>query len=256
MTGNSIRLATAAALLFSLVSHAAQAADWGTLKGRFIYDGTPPKEQAIDTGKEPACAKHKVVNEDLVVDPATNGLKNVVVFVSSKKVKENPEYKKTEKDKVAIDNNGCRFEPHILAMRVTQTLVIKNSDPFSHNSNLAPLGDTNVNPVLTPDSSVDFTFHKQQKLPVPVSCNIHPWMKGYIVVKDNPYIAVSDKEGNFELKDLPAEELEFTVWQEKSGWLPAKKDWDQKKATFKMKIKPGDNDLGEIKVSPKLFEKK
>jgi hypothetical protein len=81
-------------------------------------------------------------------------------------------------------------------------------------------------------------------------------MKGYIVVKDNPYMAVSDKDGNFEIKDLPAEELEFTVWQEKSGWLAAKSNWDQKKATFKLKIKAGDdNDLGEIKVNPKLFQK-
>jgi plastocyanin len=237
------------------ISHPAGAADWGNLKGRFIYDGDPPKQQSIDTSKEPICSKHKVVIEDLVVNPDNHGLANVVVFVSSKKVTENPEYKSTASDEVTIDNNGCRFEPHIVTMRVSQTLVIKNSDPFSHNSNLAPLGDEATNPVLTPDSSKPYKFHKQQKLPVPVACNIHPWMKGYIVVKDNPYMAVSDKDGNFEIKDLPAEELEFTVWQEKSGWLPAKSNWDQKKAIFKMKIKSGDNDLGEIKVSPKLFEK-
>lgn len=238
------------------VSHPAAAAEWGNLKGRFLYDGDTPKEQSIDTSKEPVCAKHKVVNEDLVVNPENKGLRNVVVFVSSKKVTENPDYKSSEGDEVTIDNNGCRFEPHIITMRVSQKLIIKNSDPFSHNSNLAPLGDTATNPVLTPDSATPYTFHKPQKLPVPVACNIHPWMKGYIVVKDNPYMAVSDKDGNFEIKDLPAEELEFTVWQEKSGWLPAKSGWDPKKATFKMKIKPGDNELGEIKVSPKLFEKK
>ncbi|HWB11031.1 MAG TPA: methylamine utilization protein [Pirellulales bacterium] len=240
-----------------VVAHPAGAVEWGNLKGRFVYDGDPPKEQSIDTSKEPMCSKHKVVSEELAVNGENHGLANVLVFVSSKKVTENPEYKKTAKDKVEIDNNGCRFEPHIVTMRVSQTLVIKNSDPFSHNSNLAPLGDTATNPVLTPDSSIDFKFTRVQKLPVPVACNIHPWMKGYVVVKDNPYMAVSDKDGNFEIKDLPAEELEFTVWQEKSGWLPAKSTWDPKKATFKMKIKPGDdNDLGEIKVSPKLFEKK
>jgi plastocyanin len=245
-----------AALGALIAAHPAGAVEWGNLKGRFIYDGDPPKEQSIDTSKEPMCAKHKVVSEELAVNGENHGLANVLVFVSSKKVAENPEYKSTAKDKITIDNNGCRFEPHIVTMRLSQTLVIKNSDPFSHNSNLAPLGDTATNPVLTPDSSIEFTFHRVQKLPVPVACNIHPWMKGYVVVKDNPYMAVSDKDGNFEIKDLPAEELEFTVWQEKSGWLPAKKDWDQKKAIFKMKIKPGDNDLGEIKVSPKLFEKK
>jgi plastocyanin len=246
-----------AMLAATAVSFPAAAADWGNLKGRFVYDGDPPKEQSIDTSKEPMCSKHKVVSEELAVNADNHGLANVVVFVSSKKVTENPEYKKTATDEVTIDNNGCRFEPHIVTMRVSQKLVIKNSDPFSHNSNLAPLGDTSVNPVLTPDSAIPpYKFNKPQKIPVPVSCNIHPWMKGYIVVKDNPYMAVSDKDGNFEIKDLPAEELEFTVWQEKSGWLPAKSNWDPKKATFKMKIKAGDdNDLGEIKVSPKLFQK-
>jgi hypothetical protein len=256
MTKHVTLLAAAAALVVACVTQAADAADWGNLKGRFIYDGDPPKVQAIDTSKEALCSKHKVVNEELVVNPENHGLANVVVFVSSKKVKEHPDYKKTAKDEVTIDNNGCRFEPHIVPMTLSQTLVIKNSDPFSHNSNLAPLGDNSINPILTQDAAVPYKFGKVQKTPVPVACNIHTWMKGYIVVKDNPYTAVSDADGNFELKNLPAEELEFTVWQEKSGWLPAKSDWDKKKATFKMKIKPDDNDLGEIKVSPKLFEKK
>lgn len=248
------RYCIAIVMAFSTFAQA-NAADWGTLKGRFVYDGAPPKEEVIDTGKEPKCSKHKVVNEDLVVNPENKGLANVVVFVSSKKVKENPEYKKTAEDKVSIDNTGCRFEPHIVPMRVSQTLVIKNSDPFSHNSNLSPLGDSAINPLLTEGASQEFKFHKAQKSAVPVACNIHTWMKGYIIVKDNPYIAVSDSDGNFEIKDLPAEELEFTVWQEKSGWLAAKSDWS-KKGVFTMKIKAGDNDLGAIKVSPKLFEKK
>lgn len=254
MTRYSVFVAAAAVVM---AASQAYAADWGTLKGRFIYDGTPPKLQTIDTSKEQMCSKHKVVNEEIVVNPDNKGLANVVVFVSSKKVTENPEYKKTAKDKVVIDNNGCRFEPHIVTMRVSQTLDIKNSDPFSHNSNLAPLGDTATNPVLTPDSVAPFNFHKAQNLPVPVQCNIHPWMKGWVVVKDNPYMAVSDKDGNFEIKDLPAEELEFVVWQEAVGYLAAKSDWSKKKPTFKMKIKAGDNnDLGDIKVSPKLLEAK
>ncbi|HVX15534.1 MAG TPA: hypothetical protein VHC22_30380 [Pirellulales bacterium] len=257
MKSHAAILTAVVSLAFGWGIEAANGEEWGTLKGRFVYDGEPPKEQAIPTDKEPMCAKHKVVNEELVVNRENHGLKNVVVFVSSKKVKEHPDYKKSAGDKVTIDNNGCRFEPHIVAMTLSQTLEIKNSDPFSHNSNLAPLGDEGINPVLTQDATYDYKFHKIQKLPVPVACNIHTWMKGYIVVKDNPYIAVSDADGNFELKDLPAEELEFTVWQEKAGWLVARSDWDKKKATFKMKIKPGDgNDLGEIKVSPKLFEKK
>ena len=48
-----------------------------------------------------------------------------------------------------------------------------------------------------------------------VGCNIHPWMGAYIVARKDPYAAVSDKDGKFEIKDLPAgKELEFRLWQE------------------------------------------
>ena len=249
----SILVAAMAALTAGLCSQSANAADWGSLKGRFIYDGAPPPAKSIDTSKEPMCSKHKVVEETIAVGK-DGGLANVVVYVSSKNVKVNPEYESSAKDKVVLDNNGCRFQPHILPIRVTQTLEIKNSDPFSHNSNVAPIGDTPQNPLLSPDSVFEYQFHKQQKTPQPISCNIHPWMKAHVVVKDHPYVAVSDEDGAFEIKDLPAEELEFTVWHENQGYLTAKSGW--KKGVFKMKIKKGDNDLGDIKVDPKLVAPK
>ncbi|HVA50677.1 MAG TPA: hypothetical protein VNH11_30305 [Pirellulales bacterium] len=248
----SILVLAVAAL--ALGQPSAHAADWGNLKGRFIYDGKAPTEKKIDTSKEPMCSKHNVVDESIVVGD-DGGLANVVVYISTKgKIKVNPEYESSAKDKVVLDNHGCRFQPHVLPMRVTQTLEIKNSDPFSHNSNVSPFGDTPQNPLLSPDAEFPYKFHKAQKVPVPISCNIHPWMKGYVVVKENPYIGVSDKDGNFEIKDLPAEELEFTVWHENQGYLTAKSGW--KKGAFKMKIKKGDNDLGEIKVDPKLVAPK
>jgi plastocyanin len=249
MTRSSMILAALAALLTGGTSQSARAADWGNLKGRFVYDGKAPTPKTIDTGKEPICAKHNVVDETVLVGK-DGGLANVVVYVTTKDVKVNPEYESSAKDKVVLDNNGCRFQPHILPMRVTQTLEIKNSDPFSHNSNIAPIGEEPKNPLLSTDASLEYHFHKQQKLPVPVSCNIHPWMKAHVVVKDNPYVAVSDKDGNFEIRDLPAEALEFIAWHENQGYLSAKSDW--KKGAFKMKVKKGDNDLGDIKVDPKL----
>ncbi len=249
----SITLAVVGVLAANPVGHLANAADWGTLKGRFVYNGKAPTPKKVDTGKEPLCSKHDVVDETVLVGE-DGGLANVVVFVTTKNVKVNPEYESSAKDEAVLDNNGCRFQPHILPMRVTQTLKIKNSDPFSHNSNLAPLGEEAKNPLLSTDATFDYHFNKQQKVPVPISCNIHPWMKAHVVVKDHPYVAVSDKEGNFEIKDLPAEELEFIAWHENQGYLSAKSDW--KKGAFKVKIKKGDNDLGDIKVDPKLVAPK
>jgi hypothetical protein len=78
-------------------------------------------------------------------------------------------------------------------------------------------------------------------------------MKGYLVVPPTPYAAVSDKDGKFEIKNLPAgTQLEFQVWHEGKGYVQKAlvngKDAGWAKGRFKMTIKPGDNDLGDIKV--------
>ena len=93
-----------------------------------------------------------------------------------------------------------------------------------------------------------------EPVPASVACNIHPWMKGWLVVPPTPYVAVSGKDGKFELKNLPVgTEIEFQAWQETKGYLDKAniggKDAGWAKGRFKMKIKAGNNDLGDIKVS-------
>ncbi|HEX5442647.1 MAG TPA: hypothetical protein VFW87_02405, partial [Pirellulales bacterium] len=136
------------------------AAGWGNLTGQFVYDGTPPKPKPIPTDKEPMCAKHQVKDETIVVG-GDGGLANVVIFVSSKKPKVNPDLKKDLPKTVIIDNKGCRFEPHILPMEVSQTLEIHNSDPFSHNSNVSPLGQVGINPLLAEGAQATYKFTKE-----------------------------------------------------------------------------------------------
>ena len=97
-------------------------------------------------------------------------------------------------------------------------------------------------------------------MPVQVTCNIHPWMKGWIVVRPNSLYAVTAPDGKFEIKDVPAGEWEFQVWQEKSGYVQAvtldgkAQQWE--KGKFKYTIKPdANNELGEIKVAADVFNK-
>jgi plastocyanin len=247
------RLAAAAAAVALTASPAL--AQWGTLKGKFIYDGKAPNVVKLNITKDQAvCGQHNLVDESLVVSEE-GGLANVVIYVRDKKVKVHPDYAATADDVVKFDNEHCRFEPHVLTVRLSQTLALHNSDPIGHNSNLQPLGDTGINPLLAAGGEpVTYKFKRAQTIPQPVSCNIHPWMKGWILPRDNPYMAVSDKDGSFEIQNLPAGKLEFQAWQEKAGYLEAKSAW--KKGRFELTIKEGENDLGEIKVNPKLFDKK
>lgn len=235
------------------------AAEWGTLTGKFVYGGNPPAPLKITPDKDTqVCAMHPLVDESLVVGP-DGGIANVVVYLRTKDPAVHPDYAATASQEVPLDNKNCRFDPHVAVIRTSQPLLLKNSDPIGHNTK----GDCFVNPsfnVLIPGGgSVPQKFSAEESLPVKVSCNIHPWMNGWVVVRSNPYATASAKDGSFTIKDLPAgTELEFQFWQEKSGYLKnvsfngGKADL---RGRFKLKLKPGMNDLGTIKVEPAAFAK-
>jgi hypothetical protein len=232
---------------------AATADAWGNLTGIFLYDGPDPMPARLAITKdEQVCGKHNLVDESLMLGK-DKGLRNVVVFLTDKKAAVHPDYEATANDTVKFDNDHCRFEPHIMALRTSQTLQIHNSDPLSHNSNLTPLGDSPFNQLISENNAVTYHFGKQQNSPVMVTCSIHPWMKGYVFPRDNPYVGVTGEDGSFEIKNLPVGKHEFQVWQEAVNGLVAKPDW--KKGKFKFEIKEGDNDLGTIQVSSALFGK-
>ncbi len=111
-------LSCLAAMIVSFgICEAAQADDWGTLKGRFVYDGKAPKPANITVNKEPeVCGKHPLYDESLVVDD-NGGIANVFIWARTKDLKVAPTYAATANDKAVLDNHDCRFEPHALAIR-------------------------------------------------------------------------------------------------------------------------------------------
>jgi hypothetical protein len=197
---------------------AAKATGWGTIKGRFVYEGTAPKPASITITKDAeVCGKHPLVNESLLVSEG-GGIANVVLYARDRKIEVHPDFEASAKDKVTLDNRDCHFIPHVLAMRAGQTLEIKNSDPppASHNTNAA-LASAPFNVIISPNSSIEKRIESAEPSPAVVTCNVHPWMKGYLVVQAHPYFAVSEKDGSFELKNVPAGvPVEFQVWHESS----------------------------------------
>lgn len=234
-------------------------AQWGDLTGKFVYDGTAPAAAKINVTKDvEVCSKTPLFDESLIVGE-DGGLANVIVYVRSRDVKVHPDYDAHKSEMPMLDNKDCHFVPHVLPVWIEQTMELHNSDPVPHNSNVSPLGDIAVNPLIPSGGAIPHKFRRKQTYPVPVSCNIHPWMKSYVLPADNPYVAVTGDDGGFTLKNLPAgDELEFHVWHEKSGNVTPTgsgipKGWS--KGRFKMKIAAGANDLKTIKLDPKMFEK-
>lgn len=232
-------------------STAPPAEGWGDLTGSFVLVGTPPEPMKLNINKDvEVCAKHAPVDESVVVSE-DGALANVVVFVRSKVDKVHPDYEATAEDRVVVDNLHCRFEPHVSVLRTSQTLVLKNSDPMiGHNTKADPFANQAFNVLIPAGEEVEQQLPKEERLPVPVGCNIHPWMSGYVVVRDNPYATVSAADGSFTIKNLPSGEHEIQFWQEKAGYLDDLNIGGQvtKKGRVKLTIQPGANDLGKIEV--------
>lgn len=193
---------------------AAKATGWASIKGRFVYEGTAPAPAAIAITKDAEfCGKHPLNNESLLVG-SDHGIANVVVYARDRKIEVHPDYASSAKDKVVLDNRDCHFVPHVLAVRVGQTLNVRNSDQVSHNTKAAFVINSTVNNTIpVGDQPLEVPITQAEQAPVEVSCTIHPWMKGYLVVQPHPYVAISDKDGTFELKNVPAGvPVEFQVW--------------------------------------------
>ena len=250
--------------LISLLSGSVTAADWGNFSGTLVLDGAVPvPKPVVITKDQEVCGKHGLVDESLVVNKDNKGIANVIVTLyttAGDKVPVHESYEATANAKVRIDNENCRFNPRILTVRTSQTLLIGNLDSVGHNANLITTSIENppANPLIPSGGVVPHKFNVPERYPVTVRCAIHPWMGGKLVVKDHPYMAVTDADGKFEIKNLPAGNWTFHFWHEAmghvdTGKLDGKKvKW--KKGRVKQKIAKGDNKLGTLAISAKEFK--
>jgi hypothetical protein len=250
--------------VLALGALSASAAEWGTIKGKFVYDGPPPVPQKVQVTKDiEVCALHHPIDESLLVSEE-GGLANVAVFIRvprGEQLAVHPDYAESAEEPVVLDNKHCRFEPHIGLVRTGQPLLLKNSDPVGHNTNVQFISSQSFNMLIPANGSVEQQIARAEAFPGKVACNIHPWMTGYLFVRDDPYLAISDKDGSFELKNVPAGEHEFQLWQEKVGFLAQVTIGEDPtdpaaRGRIKVTVESEELDLGEIKVSPDQFKDK
>lgn len=250
-------------LMVAMASTAVNAAEWGTVKGRFVFDGSLPERPKLVLNKDVEfCGKFEPRSEKLVVHPDDRGIVNVVIWLDTKlgeKPAIHPSFEESVSAKIKLMNKGCRFDPHVCVLRTGQSLLIENPDQVDHNT-AAGLDRNQPFNDLTPSgkSSERPRFSQSEKLPAQVQCSIHPWMTGWLVVKDHPYVAVTDDHGRFEMKNLPVGEHTFVVWHEFPGFVQEVtrngKSESWKRGKVVVRVSPQATDLGDVRVSAEAFK--
>lgn len=252
-------IAVACVLSSILGSAQLSAQNTGDLKIQFKYGGDAPDAKSITpTTNAEYCGKHPMIDPRLLVNGENKGLKNVVVYVYTGRGGSDLDYEGGEPETKELANQDCQFEPHIVIAKAGDTLKVTNPDEIGHNANIQFFKNKAVNPTIPAGQEVIVELEEAEPAPIPVACNIHPWMTAYLVVLDHPYAAVSDADGNMVIKGLPVgEELVFRAYHESARIKEAEVDGkkvDWKRSRFEVTIKPGVNDMGTVILDADQFE--
>ena len=173
----------------------------GSLSGKVTLDGKAPSNPRINMSAEPDCAglHSGPVHAEVALVGDGGALANVFVWVKDGLEGEF----EVPSTPVALDQKGCTYKPHVVALQSGQVLSVTNSDPTTHNVHPLPRVNREWNRSQTANASAIERKFSRQEIMLPVKCNIHPWMRSYINVVDHPFFAVTGADGSFEIKGLP-----------------------------------------------------
>jgi len=249
-------LAMAAGLV--VAGHPAEAlaqGEFGSIKGRVVWGGdeAPTPKVLVKKGNatkdgEVCAAESDILSPEVQVDPETKGVAGALVYLVNPSA-ENPEAVKEllkNHPKAELDQVACEFVPHVQAIHQDQPLTIKSSDPVPHNVRYTGFTNGSLNQMLAANGEMEVQLQAERR-PMMVACDIHPWMTAYIMIFDHPFFAVTDKDGSFEIKGVPAGKQNLVVWQETAGWInSAKAKGDP------VDVKAGEAaDAGSFELKPK-----
>jgi hypothetical protein len=183
----------------------------GTIKGKVVYNGTVPMRKIIPTKDMEVCGG--IREEPQVIVGAGNSVADAIVYL--KDVQKGKKWDRPKKTPV-LDNRKCRFEPHVQAVPAGMNIAIHNSDPVLHNTHGFLIKATVFN-VAMPKQGMQVEKPLIRPGIVRVECDAHGWMLAWIYVADNPYYAVTGKDGSFTIGNVPPGDYTMVVWQEYTG---------------------------------------
>jgi len=203
----------------------------GELTGTITFNGKPPVNQLSKVVLNPEYCGNTVYEETYSVNPQNQGLENVVISIEGIE-----KGKKANDLPVVLEIMKCHFAPHVIAGMVGNSYEVRNMDPILHNYHTRLDGKTILNMAMPPQGA-NIKKPLSQVGIIDASCDAHTFMKGAIFVAPNPYFAVTDKDGNYRISDIPPGKYRVKIWHEK---LPSQeKEVDipaQKKVNLSLEI--------------------
>lgn len=202
--------ASLAALAVTITAASVHAGD---ITGKVTLKGTPPAEIPIKFDQTCGAFHSEPVTTHRYQVAADGGLANVFVYISK-----GTEGKKFDAltTPVQLDQKNCMYQPYIIGVMVNQPIQIKNEDPVLHNVHALPKKNDEFNFAQPLQGQTDERKFSNPEVLIKVKCDVHDWMLAYVGVVDNPYFAITDKDGKFTIKNVPAGDYTLTAYHLKA----------------------------------------
>jgi len=189
---------------------AAVPAGAGVIRGVVVFTGALEQKKLPVTIDQYICGKEKQA-EDLLVG-AQRGVRNAVVWLQTPPP---GAHWPNAPVRVEMDQKACSFVPRVVLVPVGGTVEFLNSDRLLHNLHSASKDNPTFNRTQPRGRAIPIAFAKPEI--VRVDCDLHSWMRAWVVVADHPFYALTGEAGEFELPSVPPGKYTLQIWQEKLG---------------------------------------
>lgn len=202
-----------------------------TIHGVVKFTGTAPAPADIPASSDPACEGMSLKDQPVMAKDGK--LQNVLVRVKGNVA--GAPAAGASSPPVVIDQLKCTYTPRVMGAQAGQPIQVKNSDQTLHNvramAGTKPIFNMAQPPQMPPVSKPTPADAEMIQL----KCDVHPWMKAFVVVSPHPYFSTTGEDGSFSITGLPAGTYTLEAWHETLGTKTAEvtvKDGETAEASF------------------------